>query len=259
MARLKSLLISAALAVSASVPLQPAAAEPAVVRIQGSTTFHERILKPRRADIEAAAGVTLDVVPNKSVWGLQALLEGRCDMAMLSADLTKEVASARVIAPNLPFDQLRAVEVARTEVGLIVNAQNTVRSLTLDNVKRILTGEIKSWKELGGADMPIKVIATQNGGGTVMAVRSQLLGGAEITAAGAARLESARHVVKAVEQEPGAFGIAQRGLAKAAAVSLVQLDKPIEQRLSYVTLGAPSAATKAVIDATIKIIGASTM
>ena len=51
------------------------AAEP--LRIQGSTTFFDRILGPNLSRIEAMASTRLTIVPNKSVWGLIALLERR--------------------------------------------------------------------------------------------------------------------------------------------------------------------------------------
>ena len=66
-------------------------AEPLV--IQGSTTFNARLLAPYKSAIESMSGVALTVIPNKSANGLIALLEGRADMAMISAPLEKEIAS----------------------------------------------------------------------------------------------------------------------------------------------------------------------
>jgi phosphate transport system substrate-binding protein len=111
---------------------------------------------------------------------------------------------------------LQQFEVARVAVAFITHPSNPVRALSHTQLKAIFNGTITNWNEVGGPDLPIRVVATQNGGGTVMALRAQLLGGGEITAPGAARLESARHVVNAVEQLPGALGVAHTGLATIA-------------------------------------------
>jgi phosphate transport system substrate-binding protein len=226
-----------------------ATAEPAQLTVQGSVTFNDRVLAPNLARIENESGVRLNVIPNKSIWGLIALLEGRSDLAMISADLDDEIAVARAAAPTLPYHQLKKFEIARARIAFVVHPTNPVGKLNLTEIKRALVGEVINWKEIGGPDLPIRVVATQNGGGTVVSVRAQLLDGGNITAKDAIRLESARHVLKAVEQEPGALGIAQLGLARRTGITILQTDMPVEQRLSLVTLGEPVAAVKAVIEA----------
>lgn len=228
--------------------------EARTLSIQGSTTFHSRVLQPNLADIERESGIKLNVVPNKSIWGLIALMEKRAELAMMSADLTGEVDQAKLTAPALSFDNLQQFEIARVAVAFITHPSNPVSALSHQQLKDIITGTTTNWKDVGGPDLPIRVVATQNGGGTIMALRAQLLGGGEITAPGAARLESARHVVNAVEQLPGALGIAQTGLAASGKVAIIESGAPIEQLLTYVSNGEPTPAAKAVIDATRKAL-----
>lgn len=235
------------------------AAEPVSLSIQGSTTFHTRLLLPFKRDIEAVSGVRLSVIANKSIWGLMALLEGRTDLAMISASLTGEVEALKRIAPSLPVERLQEFEVSRTRVAFAVHPSNPVRRLPIEQVKAILTGRIVNWKEVGGADLPIRVVATQDGGGTVVAVRSQLLDGAAIGAADTIRLESARHVIAVVQQEPGAIGIAQMSLAQQGGIPELVTDTAVEQQLSLVTLGPPSEAAKRLIDAARAVTAGDTM
>ena len=251
--------VSAALAVLClTLTSVGAVADPAsptaTVSVQGSTTFNSRILQPNLPAIEAASGVKLDVVPNKSIWGLIALFEKRAELAMVSADLKTEVSKAKLMAPTLSFDQLQQFQVARVSIAFITNPANPVHVLSHDQLKQIFSGKTTNWKDVGGPDFPIRVVATQNGGGTVIALRAQVLDGVEITATGAVRLESARHVVNAVEQLPGALGVAQTGLATKAGVSILDTGEPIEQLLNFVTLGAPSEKVKAVIEATREVV-----
>src|SRR5438105_1096211 len=59
--------------------------------LQGSTTFSRRLMDSHQAAIEAASGHELTVIPNKSTPGLIALMEGRAQMAMISAPLASEI------------------------------------------------------------------------------------------------------------------------------------------------------------------------
>lgn len=224
---------------------QPAA----TLRLQGSTTFNSRLIEPYRTEIEQQAGLKLDVIANKSIWGLVALIERRADLAMISSSLEGELeALVKTAGPDAAAG-LRAVEIARSRVAFAVHASNPVRQISEDGLRAILLGEARNWRDFGGPDLPIRVVATQDGGGTVVAVRSQLLGGRPISAPNAIRLESAGHVVKVVAQEPGAIAIAQLTLTRSGGLPEVITQKPIEQLLCLVMLGEPTPAMQAVIDA----------
>lgn len=225
-----------------------ASAQQASVSIQGSTTFNAQIIKPFQSRIQSRSGITLEVLPNKSVYGLIAVLEKRADMAMISADMASEVAAARIKSPALPYDQLKSFQIDLTRVAFVVNRSNPLRSLSHAQVRAILTGEIGNWKSLGGPDKQIRVVATQNGGGTVAAVRAQLLDQEQISAPNAIRLESPGHVIKVVEQEEGAFGITQLGLATKSGTIILDTGPAVEQQLNFVTLGEPSPKARAVIE-----------
>lgn len=225
-----------------------------MLRIQGSTTFFNHLLKPRQADIERLTRTRIEIVPNKSIWGVIALLEGRADLAMISAAMEGEVDVARKIAPDLPYDRLRAFEISKVPISFPVHPSNPVRSLTNVQLRKILNGEITRWSEVGGGDIAIRVVATQDGGGTVVAVRSQLLNDAPIRANFAIRPESARHVVQVVAQEPGAIGIAQHRLAKNADLPEVAIETPVVQTLTFVAEAPINDKVKAVIEATKAIV-----
>src|SRR5690349_884135 len=78
-----------AVIIAGTLAANAASAETLVV--QGSTDFTSLVMEPYKADIEAAAGVDLVVLPNKSNLGLLALLEGQADLAMISAPLGKRI------------------------------------------------------------------------------------------------------------------------------------------------------------------------
>ena len=216
--------------------------------IQGSTTFARHLLDNKTAEIEAASGQKLTVIPNKSVPGLIALQEGRADIAMISAPLENELRSSNAM-DQLASTKFRVHEIARVRVAIVVNPANKVRAATADQVTKILNGEIKNWSELGGDDLPIRVVLVGEGGGLTLMVERELLGSRPPKAQNVLFVKTPVQLVKIVGQEPGYLGFAQLDLAKQQQMPELKVEHPIEQILSLVTLGEPTKQMQAVIDA----------
>jgi phosphate transport system substrate-binding protein len=217
--------------------------------LQGSTTFGTALAQPYAKAVEAQTGMRLEIIPNKSNFGLIALFEGKADLAMISTTLEKEVEFVRRSNPNLRYQDLRAFEVARTRAALVVHPSNPIRSARLEDIRKILTGEISNWRQLGGPDLQIRVVAVRDGGGVVGSVEAKLLGNAHISAPDVIRVQVGTQIVKVVAQEPGAFGITQLAVVKASAAIEMITDEPIEQILSLVSLDDPSPSALATIEA----------
>jgi phosphate transport system substrate-binding protein len=219
------------------------------VMIQGSSTVSGRLLTPYKDTIEAKSGQKLEVIASKSAAGLVALLEGKSDLAMTSAPLDAEMSAVRQLLPTADFSALSSTEVGKTRVAFALNAKNAVRSATLDQVRDILTGKLTNWKELGGTDLPIRVVAVRLGGGLQTTVENELLGGKPVDGAHVIKVNNGSQIIKVVEQEPGALGIAQLGLVNDAKLPELVTNRPIEQRLFLVTKSKPSERVQSVVDA----------
>lgn len=232
---------------SAAAILSQAMADPLIV--QGSTTFNRRVMEPHEAAIEAASGQEITVIPNRTMLGIVAVMEGRAHIGMLSASLESEIARLKKAMPGLAYDRLKSFEITRTRVAFVLHPSNSVRKASLDQVKRILTGEITNWRELGGKDAPIRMVIVGGGGGVITTVESELLKGQSVRGPNIIWVKTALQLIQIVEQEPNALGFAQLSLARRKGLPEIATDKPVEQVLSLITLGEPTPAMKAVIDA----------
>ena len=217
--------------------------------IQGSSTATTSLLTPNQATIEALSGQSLKIVGIRSDIGLLRLLARQAEFAVISTSLKQSVDSLRANNPDLPYDKLMSFPVSHVRVGFAVNPRNPVRQVDIRSIRRILSGEITNWKQLGGADEPIRVAYVQPGGGVTLSVANELFGGQPFTPANPIRVAFGAQVVKVVEQEPRALGIAQLGLIKEHQLPELATNQIIEQELSLVTLGEPSPAQQAVINA----------
>jgi len=241
------LLVAAIIVTAASFGPSHAAAQTVIV--QGSTTFNSRLMEPHQKAIETLSGVTLKIIPNKSLNGLMALLEGRADLAMISAPLESEIANLRTAKPDLPYERLRNHEIDSTRISFAVHPSNPIRDASLDTVRRILLGSITNWRELGGPDLPIRVVFVRSSGGITHTVQTLVLAGKPIAAPNVIPLESPLQVIKVTQQEPAALGLAQIQLVKASKLSEFTTDETVQQQLHLVTLGEATPAVRAVIEA----------
>jgi ABC-type phosphate transport system substrate-binding protein len=245
--RLRSLLMPMPIVMAAALVSWTAAADTLIV--QGSTTFNRRIMLAHQGAIEVASGHTLTVIPNKSTPGLVALFEGRAQLAMISAPLASEIEELRKLAPAMPVERLHAFEIMATRIAIGVHPSNPVRRASLQDIKRILLGEITNWKELGGPDLQIRV-ALADGGGIAAVIKSELLGGRPLTAPNVLNPSSPERLIPLIEQFPEVVGFAQLSLVTRRKIPEIVTDRPLQTTLSLVTLDEPTAAIQAVIDAT---------
>ena len=78
------------------------------------------------------------------------LLEGKCELVFvpLLSDEQKKAAADKGI-------ELEIVPITKEAFVFVINPDNTVDTLTQEQIRKIYTGEIKNWKELGGDDAEI--------------------------------------------------------------------------------------------------------
>ena len=79
------------------------------------------------------------------------LIEGKSDVIIASRDISRnEKASAEELGV-----ELETAPLAIDALVFIVNPKNPVKNLTADQVRKIYTGEITNWNEVGGVDHAI--------------------------------------------------------------------------------------------------------
>ena len=142
-------------------------------------------------------------------------MEGRAQLTMISASLKSEISAMQKALPGLPYDRLQVHAIYSTRIAVALHPSNRVRKASLNQVRKILLGEISNWSGLGGADLPIRVVLVGGGGGVTTVVEAELLGGQRATGPHVIYVRTPVQLVQVVEQERGVVGFAQLALAKA--------------------------------------------
>jgi phosphate transport system substrate-binding protein len=245
--------LAAAMGIGCVGALSASAASAETLVLQGSSGFVNDIMSRYQSDIEAATGDKLKVTATSSVRGLLALFKGETDLAMVAAPLETMISLVRETQPDLPFHLLREFRVTRARVAYPVNPANPVRSVSIPQLKKILTGQIDNWRQLGGPDLPILVVSHE-GGGTKRVTEFLVTDGRHITPHSHIVAADPEDVVRMVEKDRGAVGIAQ--LRFVALHHLPELDTKVAIQRPYtlVSLDEPNDAMRKMIAATRRVL-----
>lgn len=109
------------------------------VTVGGSSSVTPVMEKLKEAYKEINPNVTIEVQQNDSTTGMTSTIEGLYDIGMASRELKDSELEAGLVPTVIATDG----------IAVIVNNDNSVKSLTSDQVKKIYTGEITNWSELG--------------------------------------------------------------------------------------------------------------
>lgn len=220
------------------------------LRVSGAASVAGAIINPNKAAIEAAIGEPLTLTVNGDGNGLRDLYAGKCDVAMVAAPITVTEATLNKASPgSISVAGFQVAPVGSVSIKFIINPHNPVKSLTEAQVKDVLTGKITSWKELGGEDRPILVVAETLGLGTRANIVTSLLEGREITDK-ARTMQALVQVAQVVAQAPNAFGYGNAASITDAVAVLPGIE--FKQQLGMATKGAPTPEVQKLIEATAK-------
>lgn len=180
--------------------------------------------------------VSIQVTAGGSGNGIAALIDGTtqiCQASRAMKDAEKESLKAK--------RQLDAVEtpVALDALAIYVHKDNSIKSLTMEQVAKIFLGEVTDWKDVGGTPGNIVLYGRENSSGTYAYFKEHVLGDKDFPSKYQA-LPGTGAVVDAVAKDKG--GVGYGGIGYAAAIKTIGITKdpggaPIEPSMANVLNG----------------------
>ncbi|MCB4791159.1 MAG: substrate-binding domain-containing protein [Elusimicrobia bacterium] len=214
------------------------------IRLYGATTVAE-LLNPYKDVVENKTGCTLEIVGNTAGMGLIYLNDRRCDIALTATNLENTITAAKMGKKNINPEGLVVTVFKNDELVFIVNSSNTVTSLTDAQLKKILTGWIINWQEVGGPKLPVTVVADKVTGATRNLIRKELFPDTDFTP-NVKEFISCDLIVSKVKDTQGA--IAGVSLMHVTPKVKILNTRHLSRPLGFITKGEPSDKIKEVID-----------
>ena len=158
-------------------------------------------------DVFEATYTKAKVTPiySNEVDGMNMLLRGETHLLIVARNFTekeKQNLKERNFAP-------KSMPIAYDGLALIVNKSNQDTCISVQDIKRILTGAAKKWSDIYPSSTRgnITLVFDNNKSSSVRFVEDSLLNGKPITAAAVSAVKKTAEVVDFVEKNPGAIGI----------------------------------------------------
>lgn len=183
------------------------------IAVKGSTTVQPIMQKAVEAFMAQNKGVSISISASGSGDGAKALIDGSTPLAMLSREMKEsELKQAKDKGVNP-----KQIVIAYDCITPVVHGSNTIKNLTMAQLKDIYTGKVTDWKELGGAAGPISVVSRDSSSGTYEFWNEHVLKKERVYAR--AQMQASNGAVaQVVSKQKGAIGYV--GLAYAHAPGL---------------------------------------
>lgn len=193
-------------------------------------------------------GVRINVQGGGSGAGITAAKTGAAQIGSSSRDLKPEEEA-----------NLKVFEIAKDGIAIVVHPSNKVSKLTTEQIRKIFSGEITNWKQVGGKNAKIMLVIREAGSGTRGAFEELVMGKTPVLPSAIVQ-GSTGAVMASVAQAKNAIGYMSMGAVdktvKAVKVdgvaaneqNVVKKRYKIARPFLYLTKGEPTGLAKAFIE-----------
>ncbi len=192
--------------------------KPASITVIGSDTLVILAQKWAEVYMSSHPNVRIQVTGGGSGNGFAALENNTTDIA----DASRPIQPGETAKCIRAFNKVpREYKVAVDGLSVYVNSKNRVKELDLAQLKKIFTGEITNWKDVGGENAPIIVYSRENSSGTYEYFKEHVLEKKDFTAK-AQTMQGTAALLQAIVNEPNAIGYggAAYGVANVRAIGV---------------------------------------
>lgn len=217
------------------------------LRLSVASSLRKTLFEGLDVAFKKESGISVVYIDNDpvAVGRFMDLLEGKVDAAVSSLDYADWVKTLKI---EKNVDVPKSANITHRVVGrnllyILANKANGVKSLSLARLEDIFTGKAKSWKQVGGNDVPVKVFVATDRGGSQLAFRKMVIKGQPFPP-GTTEL-AADQALEAVNETPG--GVMYHAYRSEHPNVVILETPPIGRPTTLITKGRPSDAMEKLI------------
>lgn len=216
------------------------------IKVGTGAPVNDNIFSKVKAPMEAATGVTLNIVSVGPVQALKDLDAGLLDAAFGGLTFPDWMAMMQkegyaIADPSVYKNRV----IGKDIIKVMTNKDVTVTDLSKEQLAAIFTGKTKNWSEVGGPNVPVVVILGSKTPGTQAVFQKQALDGAAF-AADAVQGTTADDIKSRLVATSGAISVGTMSQIDSTvnAPTIPEFGRPV----TFITKGAPSPGTQKVLD-----------
>lgn len=215
--------------------------------VAGSTTVLPINQEVARVLMEKHDDLRISVSGGGSGHGIRAVGSGEVDIGAASREVKKE--------EKKQYSNINPIAIGKDSVAIAVHPSNDIHGLTIEQVRKIFSGEITNWKTLGGKKGEIRVVTRETGSGTREVFENSVMKDTQI--AERAGVKSSNGEVRAsIATDENKIGYVSYGYVddsiKALKINETSPDDiesyPISRSLFLITKGEPKGLEKKFLD-----------
>lgn len=202
-----------AFACCASTLLCASAIGAETIRYAGATTLQRDFMPEAAQRFGAANNIRFEIEGGNTSAGLNALSAGVIDLAGSGRFLTPKEKAAGLVEHLIGWDPL----------VVVVHATNSIENVSTEDLRRMLSGSVRNWNQVGGRDLPILQVAAPQGSGVHTAVEQLLLDDRHISPGAIISLVVA-DADRNVALLPAAFTVSSLSMVDVDKVKVIKVD-----------------------------------
>jgi phosphate transport system substrate-binding protein len=172
--------------------------------------------------------VSIQVTGGGSGTGITALINGTTDICNASRPMKKsEIQKLKERFGTLGVE----IPCAKDGITIYAHPSNEVDNITMDQLKKIYTGKITNWKQLGGRNEKIVLYSRENNSGTYVYFKDEVLGGSDYSPS-CQNLPGTAAVVNAVSKDKNGIGYGGHGFSKGIKILKVNGVEPTKESVA---------------------------
>lgn len=226
-----------------------------IIRYNGSSTILKAIMYEAAKEFKSQEGILFDLKGNNTTYGIQKLLEGKCDIAGGGRPLNELEKEKGLVETKVFLDAY----------AFIIHKSNPVKEITSVQISDILKGKLNRWNDLGGPkDKNIFIVSPPEKSMHYKNAK-KIIGFKELPQ-NSMKADMAPHVYKKVKSFPLSFGwlsyanvtgtdnvkilkvIKDENEAEITQADLISGRYPYQQTMFLYTMGQPQGNNKKFIN-----------
>jgi phosphate transport system substrate-binding protein len=124
------------------------------LRVNGAAMASDQVQAYAEAFMQANPDIRVVVTGSSAGKGFNDLFEGNADVAMASRVISPDE-QKKAAAKGLKLENKL---IGYSGMAVMTSPKNPINELSLDQLRRIFTGEYTNWKQAGGPDLPIRTL-----------------------------------------------------------------------------------------------------